>query len=592
VLIAENRYDELGQLIEKQVHSGIQSIDFRYNIRGWLTNINNAALSNDGTLNNDSNDLFGMELAYNAAVSGLSSSVDAQYNGNISAVQWKRKDQSNTQGYLFNYDALNRLKKADYKYRSSSWVNSSNYDVYGNHSGKIGYDLNGNIMSLVRKNGSGTTIDNLSYAYNGNQLKSVEDAAGNDGFKELVSNPTEYVFDDNGNLIDDDNRGHVIQYNLLNLPKNLNSGTLRYEYSAAGEKLKKIFNNTTTTDYIGNFVYNGSSLAYIITSEGRIVKPGSTYEYEYNLKDHLGNTRVSFHASQGTPIVKQYQDYYPFGMAMGLLQGDNRYLYNGKELQTETVNGDNLDWLDYGARFLDPALGRWHVIDNKAEKYLKVSPYNYALNNPILFLDPDGNDVKVSTTQNKKTGRTVVTFNVTMSIKNSSRFSKTVVGKRAISVKNQIEQSYSGYNSKSNTEYRTVVTFDKKETDYVLDFVDEVEGGSSKYSAGKVDEIGNSIKNRMQVQLSKGADGEPLDSEQETSRTGAHEYGHTLGLRHGGTDGSLLDSSSEENLMNQSGTDMTSTKINNDQLSKAQKSVENDQRVKNNLEEKNVKNQY
>ena len=175
---------------------------------------------------------------------------------------------------------------------------------------------------------------------------------------------------------------------MLNLPKNVKNstnGSLEYIYDAAGNKLAKKLNGAFVNFYCGSMVYTGSKTPeYVVHSQGMARLNGSNLDYQYNLTDHLGNVR-SVASSSNT--VLQSTDYFPFGLAhsTGNL-AKNKYLYNGKEWQTEL----GYDVLDYGARMYNPVIIQWTGIDPLAEKSRRWSPYVYCYNNPLIFIDPDG----------------------------------------------------------------------------------------------------------------------------------------------------------------------------------------------------------
>ncbi|MDH5035831.1 DUF6443 domain-containing protein [Chryseobacterium cucumeris] len=442
-ILSQNTYNELSQLLNKkvggtQMSQPLQTIDYQYNIRGWMTQINDPA--------NLGNDLFGYKMNYNQ-VEGLETpnpdypnlKVKPRFNGNIAEVSWKTLTEENEplKRYSYSYDALNRL--------SAGFYQKAGKETAKEYFESMEYDLNGNITRLKRSgelaigNTTALAIDNLKYDYTGNKLIRVTDEQQNPSGYPYMANPGTIGYDNdssdgNGNMISNPDKGiSAIQYNYLNLPQQItqNAKVTQYTYRADGVKVKKLFGDIET-DYLDGFQYKSTFQIESWNGEGvfqpdpneipvlklRIIPTTEGYydvlneRYVYNYKDHLGNIRLSYTDTNKDGIIQprrynasmcsgkfciddwkpgeivEVNNYYPFGMMhnyTATTQNAYQYKYNGKELQESGM-------YDYGARMYMPDLGRWGVIDPLAETSRRWSTYAYAYNNPVMFIDPDGRE--------------------------------------------------------------------------------------------------------------------------------------------------------------------------------------------------------
>src|SRR5690554_1206103 len=275
----------------------------------------------------------------------------------------------------------------------------------------------------------------------------------NDRNNPQQSRLNDFEYDDYGNMIVDRNKKITnITYNHLNLPKKItfeNNQSIEYIYGADGSKLRKTVtegSSNKNTDYLNGFQYTNEILEFFPTAEGYVTvntnQLSDHYNYVFNYTDlpiaiGIGNIRLKYtaHPQTGepqpldeteergsrTPLKnkqgREQNHYYPFACPLqsirGLthdgyqphhdiigLEGANvtiiptsanvgdpyKYKFGGKEYQEEF----DVNMYDFGARNYDPALGRWMNIDPLAEEMRRHSPYNYAFNNPIFFIDPDG----------------------------------------------------------------------------------------------------------------------------------------------------------------------------------------------------------
>jgi len=426
VTLADNTggYDELGRLVTKKRHNGIDTETFSYNIRNWTTQISSGN--------------FRENLYYNTLPT--SATGTPCYNGNIAYQVTGNTVTSQTMySYRYTYDNLNRLTNATgYAYTTQQGPTWGHDEIFT-------YDKMGNITSLTRNLLWGLTSDNLTLHYNGNQLTYVDDAAYSRNsytIKEYQNKSTatsnEFAYDANGNMIKDLDRNIVtIRYNILNLPEYIqfkNGNVIKNLYDASGQKFRSDYytyisstlvslsdgqimdpassaptNYTYSgTAYLGNVEYNIAKTATTVSGMttyrdaytlSRLYNPEGYAEnpvnpnYYYYRKDHLGNNREVWLANTNTTV--QQTQYYPSGLPWetGLNPSQQQRKYNEKEF----LEMHGWDSYDYGARIMYPAIGGGFMTpDPHAEKYYSVSPYIYCLNNPVKFIDPDGRDIVIT----------------------------------------------------------------------------------------------------------------------------------------------------------------------------------------------------
>jgi RHS repeat-associated protein len=353
-VIAEMNYDAMGSVRSRKIGrqkddqgnylpNELESQTFDYNIRGWLLGLNRNYLATN------SGQHFGFELAYDKQTSQMNNNAANVYasrllNGNINGMIWRSTGDGEIRKFDYSYDVAGRLTGADFnQYTNNGFNKNAKVDFTVSN---LQYDNNGNIQSVRQmglKGPQSAVVDDLTYTYftGSNRLKNVRDAS-NDAtsklgdFKTSPAHPqktdkeaastqalrdqiTDYDYDNNGNLIKDYNKDigdantQGITYNYLNLPELItfkkagatSPSTIAYTYDESGMKLKKVVTDNTgstpvvtTTLYGEGTLYVNDVLQFIGHEQGRTrFKPAAgtalpQLNYDYFLKDHLGNIRM------------------------------------------------------------------------------------------------------------------------------------------------------------------------------------------------------------------------------------------------------------------------------------------------------------
>ena len=410
--LAANEYDAVGRLSETnggRIGNMILDVPFQrsyaYNVRDWLMAI-------DGPL-------FTEVLTYE---NPRDANRPGQWSGNISSMQWKIGRGSPVY-YDYSYDLLGRLTEAEFGETAGS--SPVDYDLV------YSYDLNGNLEQRISLNNVGAIANHeRETQWTWSQTDGNRPAGWSQEQYDVTiisgtpprppqriysldssgSREESYSYDSAGNrtatLDPQSDTLNVMRYNRLNLPEEYataDGDTIRYVYSADGEKLFIQYNSTANatmgTEYAANYRIENGAITMILTDAGYYTLfPASSggsvpmFKHIWYLKDHLGNNRLLLDGDGNVYAVHHYE---PFGGEISVASSlnvtlfpasatESPYKYGGKEWNETTSS------YDFETRQMAPNFHRFTTMDPLAEKYYGISPYVYCANNPVNLVDLDG----------------------------------------------------------------------------------------------------------------------------------------------------------------------------------------------------------
>ena len=503
-------YDNLQRTATVNRGGGMETTQYDYTLQGWLSSASSATWEET--------------LRYQAPVK---SGTDA-LPGKVGLVtEWVMHQMGTSSGgmangdtYTFSYDKAGRLTG------SLRYANGSSSSTYALTERSITYDRSGNLLTLSRYGTSGSTpSESLSFSYTGPKRSG-------------------WTYDSHGNVTADPKAGVSIAYNVLDMPRTLQSGSAGTERSYLSDgTLARVGDGTTTRLYLGDMVFlqtsSGTSLESAGWEGGRLLSGTGTDKVLYYVTDHLGSTRV---VKDGGGNVRQRFDYYPYGSvskswtSSGTTDySEKRFRFGGKEIAGTSLTdltgigpAPGAPYLDFGARFYSPGSAAWLTQDPLAEKYYPLTPYGYCAGSPVNLVDPDGRRHRLKYYLNTITVEAfyyVTDDQSLLSAKQGIRFWN-----------NRQNDTYTDKETGKTYRIRYKLDVVLKDKIYTKDYDGDdpvnvymiSDEEMKKQKPGSVGVTLNTKRNLIYIK----SDYAFINPSGEESSTPAHEIGHTLGMHH------------------------------------------------------------